>query len=174
MHNQTRWQDRVTEFEDRYRETNNPDGSVTHTPVDGEVIQEGTPQNQTNFNNIEHGIQDATIALQVLAVAMYRDQLRDNAHQELMDSEVLGEVHEITLKNTLTPPFNSSIDAPTSVALTKARKNLYYSVETEVKSHKGVVGEIVISDKALNGFKIAYTGSASEVTLTVRIKGGMT
>ena len=38
----------------------------------------------------------------------------------------------------------------------------------------GQVGEIIVSDKALNGFKIAYTGSGSSVTLAVRIKGGMT
>lgn len=36
------------------------------------------------------------------------------------------------------------------------------------------MGDIVISDKALNGFKIAYTGSGSSVKLAVRIKGGMT
>ena len=58
MYRQTRWEDRVTEYEDRYRETQNPDGTFTHTEVPGEIIQEGTPQNQTNFNNMENGIQD--------------------------------------------------------------------------------------------------------------------
>ena len=56
MYNRTFWQDHVTEFGDRFREQNNPDGTVTHIPVEGEVIQEGTPQNAANFNNIEMGI----------------------------------------------------------------------------------------------------------------------
>lgn len=29
------WIDHVTEFEDRYEETENDDGTVTHTPVEG-------------------------------------------------------------------------------------------------------------------------------------------
>ena len=38
----------------------------------------------------------------------------------------------------------------------------------------GEVGSIEISAKALNGFKIAFTGSAKSVTLQIRVKGGMT
>ena len=60
MRNWTMWQDHVTEYEDRYRETQNDDGSVTHTPVPGSVIQQGTPQNAANFNRIEDGIINAT------------------------------------------------------------------------------------------------------------------
>ena len=71
-------------------------------------------------------------------------------------------------------PFNSSVDSPETIAMTTTRKTLFYTVETEVKEHTGLVGDIIISDKALNGFKIAYTGSGSSVKLAVRIKGGMT
>ena len=49
------WQDHVTEFEDRYTESRNDDGTITHTPVEGEIIQQGTPQNATNFNHMEEG-----------------------------------------------------------------------------------------------------------------------
>ncbi len=34
------WQDHVTEFEDRYTESRNDDGTITHTPVEGEIIQQ--------------------------------------------------------------------------------------------------------------------------------------
>lgn len=96
-----------------------------------------------------------------------------DAHDALVDSEILGETQEITLTNSQTFPFNSSVDSPVSVVLKQVRKNLFYTVETSVKTHSGLVGDIVISDKALNGFKIAFTGSGTSVTLTVRIKGGM-
>ena len=46
------WLDHVTEFENRYREQTNPDGTITHLPVEGTVIQQGTPQNGKNFNHL--------------------------------------------------------------------------------------------------------------------------
>lgn len=174
MYTQTRWQDHVTQFQGRYKETDNHDGTITHTPAEGQVIQQGTPQNATHFNNLEHGLQDVSVAHAILANWAYLNQLRDDAHMALMDAEVLGETHEVTLTNNLTAPFNSSVDNPKTINLDKRRKNLYYSVETEIKSHKGPVGEIVITDKAENGFKVSFTGSGTEVVLTVRIKGGMT
>lgn len=173
MYNQTQWQDRVTEFEDRYRETQNPDGTVTHTPVEGETIQTGTPQNETNFNNMENGIQDSTLAGNFLAWLNLHQQRKNDTHQEIVESEIHGELHEVTLSNTAAAPFNSTADSPVTVALSTARKSLFYSVEAEVISHKGLVGDIMVSNKAMNGFKIAFTGSGSSVKLAVRIKGGM-
>ena len=173
MYKQTQWQDRVTEYEDRYKETENPDGTFTHTPVEGKIIQVGTPQNQTNFNNMENGIQDATVAGNILAWLNLQQQRKNDAHQEIVEAEILGELQTVTLPNSLTPPFNTTLDSPKTVALKTARKSLFYTVEAEVTAHDGLVGEIIISDKALNGFKIAYTGSGKSVTLAVRIKGGM-
>lgn len=170
MYKQTEWQDRVTEFEDRYKETENPDGTFTHTQVEGEIIQVGTPQNQTNFNNMENGIQDATLAAQILGWGNLHQQRRN----DVVEADTLGEYHEITLTNNQGFPFNSSVDSPTTIALTTTRKTLFYTVEAEVLEHTGLVGDITISGKALNGFKIAYTGSGSSVKLAVRVKGGMT
>ena len=38
------WKDEVTEYEHRFTETANGDGTITHTKVTGEVLQEGTLQ----------------------------------------------------------------------------------------------------------------------------------
>lgn len=115
MYRQTRWEDRVTEYEDRYRETQNPDGTFTHTEVPGEIIQEGTPQNQTNFNNMENGIQDATMAAQILAWANFHQQRHNDEHEASVDAEIKGELHEVTLTNTQRYPFNSSVEDRKSV-----------------------------------------------------------
>lgn len=173
MYNQTEWQDRVTQYDDRFKVTANPDGTYTHKEVPGEIIQVGTPQNQTNFNNIENGIQDATLAAQIINWSNHHHLRSIDAHMSSMDSEVTGEVQTVTLTNTATYPFNSTLDSPVTVALKTTRKNLFYTVEAEVAQHDGEVGDIEISGKALNGFKIAYTGSGAKVVLTVRIKGGM-
>lgn len=224
MYSPTKWQDLVTEYEDRYTVTRNADGTQTHTPYPGEIIQQGTPQSATNFNHMELGIQDAALATAIwsagfliwqreadastsaltatvernaaatetaltatetaatdlaIATKIYAlgdryDQYHADEHEALIDAETLGELQEITLTNTQKIPFNSTMDSPRSVALRQVRKNLCYSVETEVLEHTGEVGAIQISGKALNGFKIAFTGSGTSVKLAVRIKGGMT
>lgn len=51
MYTEKQWLDHVTEFEDRYTEQDNGDGTITHIPVEGEVLQEGTPQSAKNFNH---------------------------------------------------------------------------------------------------------------------------
>lgn len=48
-----------------------------------------------------------------------------------------------------------------------------YIVETEIVDYTGgFPGDIVITDKLLNGFKMAHTGSAKSVTVKIYVKGG--
>lgn len=138
-----------------------------------QIIQEGTNQDQAHFNNMEEGITDATLAAAIIGWAEMQHRVKDDSHSDTIDAEVLGETKTVTLKNTAKMPFNSTVDTPTPVALSKARKNLFYTVEASVDQHVGEVGDIEISAKALNGFKIAYTGSGTSVTVTLRIKGGI-
>ena len=74
MYEQKLWQDHVTEFEDRYTESRNDDGTITHTPVEGEIIQQGTPQNATNFNHMENGISNATETAALMALSTIHHQ----------------------------------------------------------------------------------------------------
>ena len=46
-------------------------------------------------------------------------------------------------------------------------------METEIVGYTGgFPGDIVITEKLLNGFKMAHTGSAKSVTVKVYVKGG--
>lgn len=65
-----KWQDHVVERPRTYTEVTNSDGSVTHTPSPGEVLQQGTPQSATNFNNIEEGLQHTSVAFDWLYIIM--------------------------------------------------------------------------------------------------------
>lgn len=170
MHNQTEWKDHVTEFPNRRTLVENPDGTVDVEKTQGEVIQQGTPQSATNFNNQENGIQDTHTATAVFL--HYFMQFERWARQKVADyaAEFLNEIQTITLTNTKAFPFNDSIQ---SVNLATARKTLNYDINWEVASANGNVGDITVSDKLLNGFKIAFDGSATSVTLKLRIKGGM-
>lgn len=65
-----KWKDHVVERPRTYTEVTNSDGSVTHSPAPGEVLQQGTPQSATNFNAIEEGVQHISIAFDWLYTIM--------------------------------------------------------------------------------------------------------
>ena len=161
-HNRTIWQDHVTEFSDRFNEIDNDDGTISHVPVEGEVIQQGTPQNAQNFNAMEEGIFSAeTLGMEAVRIITLNKSVLNG---------LASEYGEITLTNSQKYPFNSSV---ASVALKQLMETTAYTVETDVLSATGEVGRIVISDKQLNGFKISYTGSAKTAKIKFFVKGGL-
>ncbi len=166
LYPQTFWKDHVTSRENDYQHVDNGDGTIKHVPVPGSVLQQGTAQNQPNFDNMEMGIQDAYVATQILIALM----LNKNRDMAAIQSEVVDEVKTVTLTNSLKFPFNNSIQ---TISLTTARKSVNYDVDVEVTAFTGNVGDVVISDKQLNGFKVEFTGSATSATLKIRIQGGM-
>lgn len=124
-----------------------------------EVIQEGTPQSAGNFNNMEHGISDAHLAAALLII-----------QSGLTADQVATEEKAVTLSNSQSYPFNNSTQ---TIALSRVRNFTDYTVEAEITDHDGNVGDVRIFDRMLNGFKIAYDGSAKSATIKLRIKGGM-
>ncbi|MDD3175793.1 MAG: hypothetical protein PHU51_04930 [Candidatus Nanoarchaeia archaeon] len=137
----------------------------------GAIIQEGTLQSAANFNTGEHGTEDAQVAFAIFLQAFLQIDRLNKANDANYAAEFLNEVKNVTLNNT--SPIKVFNNSQITVALTAARKTLNYDVSWEVVSSTGNVGDVVVSDKQLNGFKIAYDGSASSVTLKLRIKGGM-
>lgn len=162
MYEWKQWQDHVTEHENRYIETQNDDGTITHEPVEGEVLQQGTPQSATNFNHMEDGISNAGELAALLATEMI--------HMNQRATDETGETLLLDLNNSQEYPFNNSVQ---TVALKTERNHLDYTVTAEVLDYSGgCVGDIEVTEKLVNGFKIAYTGSAKEVKLKVFVKGG--
>jgi hypothetical protein len=81
-------------------------------------------------------------------------------------------VEEITvqLTNTQSYPRNNS---QKTVTMATTRTTTAYTVDAEVVEHDGDVGDVIISEKLLNGFKVRYDGSAKSATVKLTIKGGM-
>ena len=76
-----------------------------------------------------------------------------------------------TLKNGSKWPFGIN---EVSVGLAKTRKNANYGVDVYVKSYTGGrLGDITVSGKLTNGFKLKHDGSAQTVVVVVRVTGGM-
>lgn len=162
MYEWKRWQDHVTEHENRYREIDNGDGTITHEAVEGEILQQGTPQSATNYNHMEDGISNAGELAALLAI--------EAIHMRQQVADETGEAIILTLTNSEQYPFNNSVK---TVALKNARNHLNYTVSAEVMEYGGgCVGNIEVTEKLANGFKIAHTGSAKEVKLKVFVKGG--
>ena len=73
------------------------------------------------------------------------------------------------LSNSQEFPFNNSKQ---SIALSNALDNTNYDVIIKSITANGNPGEIVISERLVNGFKMAYTGSATSVTVEWAVIGG--
>ena len=129
---------------------------------DGNIIQKGTPLSARNMNRMEDGIYEGNLIGAML--------VQQGLQQKRALEDFEGEIGQVTLNNTETFPFNNSIK---TVAMAKQRDTLNYRITTEVMSTDGTVGDIIIADKQLNGFKIAFTGSANTVTIKYYIQGGM-
>ena len=82
----------------------------------------------------------------------------------------LCEEGTVTLTNTRKYPFN---DSKKTVALANRQRNTKYAIVAEVTSEKGWAGEISVSDKAVNGFKMAFDGGAKQVAVKYYVIGGM-
>ncbi len=167
------WKDEVVEHPYRYKETQNSDGSVEHTPDPGTVLQEGTPQSASNFNHMEYGIHDSELAKAIFLQFWMKRDAEVEEHLTHHDEEFSAETGTLTLTNTNKVSFmfnNSGV----SVALKTVRKTMNYDLDIEVvEVTGGQLGEIEVYDKQLNGFKIRFTGSAASVKIKYKVRGGM-
>lgn len=128
----------------------------------GNLLQEGTLHDEVAMNRMEKGIDQAN----VLAATILQSVMQ---HKKALN-DLEGEVGEISLTNSEFFPFNNSVQ---TVALKKNRDTRDYRVIAEIISSNGIVGELTITDKQLNGFKIAFSGSAKNVTIKYYVQGGM-
>lgn len=153
MYARTYWQDHVTSV-DAYQLTQQASGYYTITKA-GTVMQQGTPQDQTHFNNAEVGIVDLAVAMGLMVSAVNMN-------------EWTAQTISKTLTNTKQFPFNNSA---ATVALNE-NIDTNYVVQVHVPPDVANVGEVYIYDKLANGFKCAYTGSAASVDLTFTVIAG--
>ena len=108
MYDRTFWVDESDQYEDRFTEVVNPDGTITHRKVTGEVYVEGTPQSAKNFNKIEDGIEDAHIAHALIQQAFRQKGWNDDARLDALEKATIQETGTVTLTNSLAFPFNNS------------------------------------------------------------------
>jgi hypothetical protein len=79
------------------------------------------------------------------------------------------ETGTIVLVNTKQYPFN---DSSATVCLQNERESRSYFVFTDVRDSDGAVGDVVVSGRAVNGFRVAFTGSAKRAEIGYFVTGG--
>lgn len=112
MYKKIFWQDHVTEFDNRFREQNNTDGTISHIPVEGEVIQQGTPQNAANFNNMENGIFEnselsAIIVQEVINIKNVINEKDNNAGEIAESAKEIANSANLTAEEALEKAENA-------------------------------------------------------------------
>src|SRR5690554_3210248 len=55
-----KWKDHIVERPGTFREVQNPDGTLTHIPEEGEILEEGSPFSANRMNHMEDGIYNAS------------------------------------------------------------------------------------------------------------------
>ncbi len=175
MYSPTTWRDHVTVPANRFTMTDNGDGTYTITPA-GEVMQQGTPQDQAHFNNIEVGIGDTHTAANIwMQFWLQFKRWVDNilaGRVSALEADDAPEIKTVTLTNSAKWPFNNSLQ---TVSLTTNRPTTNYTIDAEVKAVSGGTAQVIkVSDRLANGFKVAFEGDATSVTLKIIIKGGIT
>lgn len=137
-------------------DANTAAGQATDAATKATEAAEAAQKAADEYADLDVKVQDADLAIALLA-----DAIRQQSWEK--------ESGQLTLTNTTGYPFNSSAK---SVALKIPREGSDYVVLGEVVSAVGNVGEIVVTDKLTNGFKIGYTGSATSAVIKFVVIGG--
>lgn len=156
------WEDRVVEFPRRYSAVSLGNGLYECLPAPGEIIKKGTQQSKRNFGNMDFGTLE-----NALIVGFVSMNLR--LVQESLD-DMRGQVMTVELKNTLKYP---ATNAEKTITLPQTLNNSDYTVEAEVIEADGPVEFVKVYGKALNAFKVCYSGSARNVSLKLHVRGGL-
>lgn len=70
----------------------------------------------------------------------------------------------------------SNTDFSVVIPTSKTRNRTTYNVTAEINAITGTAataGDIIITAKQINGFKIKYNGTATAVTLRLQVRGGI-
>lgn len=163
MRNLVGWSDHTVEYPGRFELQELGNGLVLLVPSPGKVKKQGTPQNATNFNVMDFAALEAML--------MAAENTRNIRQIVNTVDGLVGEKIQLTLTSSQRYPHNNS---KKTVQLPESRNTTDYIVECEAVSYTGgAVGEFVITDKLLNGFKVAFTGSAKSVVVNCYVKGGV-
>ena len=156
------WEDRILEFPRRVSSESLGNGLFNWSPAPGEILKRGTQQSATNFGNMDFGCLENSLMASFAAINI-------RLAQESVD-DMRGQVISVDLKNTLKFP---ATDAEKTITLPQMVNKVDYDVFAEIVSADGPVERVEVYGKALNAFKVCYSGSAKNVKVKLHVTGGL-
>lgn len=163
MRELVRWLDHVVEHPNRYKEKEIEAGVIELEKDPGEILVQGTPMSAKNFNTMDLAAFEAML--------MAADGCRMISILQNTVNGLTGIKIPVTLTNSKVYPHNNS---KKTIQIPIPRNTMDYTIECEVESVEGgAAGELVITDKLRNGFKLAHTGSATKVVVNCYVRGGI-
>lgn len=156
------WKDRIVEFPRRVSSVSLGNGLFEWTPAPGEILERGTQQSSTNFGNMDFGTLENALMSAFSAI-------NTRLTQESVD-DMRGQVINVDLKNTLKFP---ATNAEKTITLPQTVNKVDYDVFAEILEADGPVERVEVYGKALNAFKVNYSGSAKNVTVKLHVTGGL-
>ena len=156
------WEDRIVQYPRRVSVESLGNGLYNWTPAPGEVEEKGTQQSKRNFGNMDFGTLENALMSAYSAINI-------RLAQESVD-DMRGQVISVDLENTLKFP---ATNAEKTITLPQTVNKVDYDVFAEVVSADGPVERVEVYGKALNAFKVNYSGSARNVTLKLHVTGGL-
>lgn len=156
------WEDRIVEFPRRFSAESLGNGLYNCLPAPGEIIKKGTQQSKRNFGKMDFGVLENALMIGFASMNL-------RLVQESLD-DVRGQTMTATLNNTLKYP---ATNAEKTITLPRVLNNTDYTVEAEITEADGPVEFVEVYGKALNAFKVRYSGSARTVSLKLHVIGGL-
>lgn len=143
--------------------------TVTVSNPNAALVNQGTLDDTVDALRTDYSTTSA-----LLMNAIRQEKWTREASDATFTKDIAGlklmEKGTVTLTNSDFNPFNNSLK---SVSLKTARASKDYVVTIlSAKSTTGNIGEVVVSDRLVNGFKLAFTGSAASVTVEYMVTGG--
>ena len=129
------------------------------------MVLNGLPKDGVSHNELL----DTQIALKLLLNFARQTDWRVDDVDAWIAKHFVTEVGTANLTNTGIYPFNNSA---VTIALTKNQPSTNYIVIGEAISASGNVGEVEATERQVNGFKLAFTGSATSATIRYMVIGG--
>lgn len=138
----------------------------------GQVLVEGTPVNEVNLNRLEAGVMVAHLDIGTLAgmlaslIGQHRVELDKWLRQRIVTgtATISGQASGPGTYFRASDPF-VDVAFPATVIPQINAPNYAVLLEVISASDPGAVGQLIVSNKAQNGFRITMTGSAASVTV---------
>lgn len=184
-YSKTTWKDRNVQYPNRFTKTDNADGTVTLNVAQGSIVEEGTPVNAANLNNIELGVEaisDATYfkevggsatAITVNINTQITDGLPINFICKYANGGNLTTLNGITIKRAITgtnPSFSAG--QLVTVVYSQANNCFFYNAITYGNANPPqVLNGKIFSNESGTGF-VGTMPNNGDLTRTIPNVGG--